>query len=134
MDGKISKSETVQTNILISNRYGSAYLLTLCAFPLFYGKLYTFFPLKWVFLSAISLFEIGSLICGIAPTSNTLIAGRAVAGLGAAGIFTGSLLILMATVTLQQRPIYVGLVGAMYGIAGVAGPLYEKCPLVTLWY
>jgi MFS family permease len=77
-----------------------------------------------VFLSAISIFEIGSLLCGVAPSSNALITGRAVAGLGAAGIFTGALLILMATVTLSQRPIYVGLVGAMYGIAGVAGPLY----------
>lgn len=104
--------------------YGAAYLLTLCAFPLFYGKLYGFYPLRWTFLSAIALFEIGSLICGVSPTSNALIVGRAIAGVGAAGIFVGALLIMMATVPLSQRPIYIGLVAAMYGIAGVAGPLF----------
>ncbi|KAF2396144.1 MFS transporter [Trichodelitschia bisporula] len=103
--------------------YGSAYLLTLCAVPLLYGKLYAFYSLKAVFLSSVAWFEVGSLICGAAPTSTALIVGRAIAGVGAAGIFTGALLIIAATVPLQKRPAYTGLIGAMYGIAGVAGPL-----------
>lgn len=37
-----------------------AYLLTTCAFQLFFGKLYTFFSIKYVFLTAIFIFEIGS--------------------------------------------------------------------------
>jgi len=113
--------------------YGASYLLTLCAFPLFYGKIYSFYPLRWTFLSAIALFELGSLVCGVSPTSNALIIGRAIAGVGAAGIFTGALLIMMATVPLHQRPIYIGLVAAMYGIAGVAGPLYVQC-FVARWH
>ncbi|KAK8066619.1 hypothetical protein PG997_013366 [Apiospora hydei] len=44
---------------------------------------------KWAFLLAIFLFEVGSLICAVAPTSAVLIAGRAIAGLGVAGIFSG---------------------------------------------
>ncbi|MCJ1414988.1 hypothetical protein MMC32_001318 [Xylographa parallela] len=103
--------------------YGSAYLLTTCAFQLFFGKLYTFFSIKWVYLTAIAIFEVGSLICGVAPNSIALIIGRAVAGVGSAGIFSGSLIIIAYTVPLVRRPIYQGLIGAMYGIASVAGPL-----------
>jgi MFS family permease len=54
------------------------------------GKAYGFFSLKITFLLALFLFEIGSLICGVAPSSVALIVGRAIAGLGAAGLNTGS--------------------------------------------
>lgn len=121
--------------------FGSAYLLTACAFQLFFGKLYTFFSVKWVstlpwvgpgclwsnlvqvYLAALSLFEVGSVVCGAAPNANALIVGRAVAGLGAAGVFSGAMLIIALSVPLAKRPIYSGLIGGMYGIASVAGPL-----------
>ncbi|KAL7268772.1 hypothetical protein RUND412_008590 [Rhizina undulata] len=103
--------------------YGSAYMLTMCSFQLIFGKIYTFFSLKWCFLGAIGLFELGSLVCGVAPSSNALIVGRAIAGLGCAGIFSGALIILAHSVPLRKRPIYSGMIGAMFGIASVAGPL-----------
>ncbi|KAI1906450.1 MFS sugar transporter [Ophidiomyces ophidiicola] len=103
--------------------YGSSYLLTTCAFQLVFGKIYTFFPVKWVFLVAIAVFEIGSVVCGAAPNSTALIIGRAVAGMGASGIFSGALVIIAYTVPLEQRPIYNGAFGSMYGIASVIGPL-----------
>ena len=103
--------------------YGSAYLLTTCSFQLMFGKFYTFFPIKWVFLMAIFIFEVGSAVCGAAPTSTALIVGRAVAGIGSAGIFSGALIIVTHTVPLAKRPMYIGAIGAMYGIASVAGPL-----------
>nr|AEX31648.1 MFS multidrug transporter [Trichoderma lixii] len=103
--------------------YGSAYLLTTAALQLLFGKFYVFFRLKWVYLIAICLFELGSLICGVAQNSVTLIIGRAVAGLGAAGIMSGALLILAHSVPLVKRPMYAGMIGSMYGIASVAGPL-----------
>lgn len=103
--------------------YGSAYMLTMCSFQLIYGKIYTYFSIKYCFLGAVTLFELGSLICAVAQNSVTLIIGRAVAGLGCAGIFSGALIILSISVPLRQRPIYTGFVGGMFGIASVAGPL-----------
>lgn len=63
------------------------------------------------------------MVCGAAPTSVALIVGRAVAGLGSAGIFSGALVIVAYTVPLVKRPIYTGIIGAMYGVASVVGPL-----------
>ncbi|CAL5874497.1 uncharacterized protein PFLUO_LOCUS8793 [Penicillium psychrofluorescens] len=103
--------------------YGSAYLLTVSAFQLFFGRLYTIFSIKWVFLCALGIFELGSLICGVAPSSTALIVGRAIAGLGASGLFSGALIILAHNTPLEKRPLYTGLISAVYGIASVVGPL-----------
>lgn len=66
---------------------------------------------KWAFLAAIFVFELGSLICGVAPNSSTLIGGRAIAGCGVAGIFSGALVILsfssmLTCVRTPAHPIY----------------------------
>ncbi|KAH1519635.1 hypothetical protein KXW39_007867 [Aspergillus fumigatus] len=103
--------------------YGSAYLLTQSSVQLLFGKAYSFMSVKWVFLLAIGIFELGSLVCGVAPTSTALIIGRAIAGLGSAGISSGAIVIVTYSVPLVKRPMYTGLIGAMYGIASVAGPL-----------
>jgi len=103
--------------------YGSAYLLTTAALQLLFGRIYTFFSIKWVYLTAIAIFELGSLICAVAQNSVTLIVGRAVAGVGSAALFSGALIILAYSVPLEKRPIYSGAVGSMYGIASVSGPL-----------
>lgn len=103
--------------------YASAFLLTTCAVSLIYGKLYTYYPIKWIYLGALCLFEVGSLICGATPSSLGLIIGRAVAGIGAGGIFSGSLLIVSQETPLRLRPIYTSIISAIYGVASVAGPL-----------
>ncbi|KAJ7174417.1 major facilitator superfamily transporter [Mycena filopes] len=103
--------------------YASAYLLTTASFQLLFGKFYSFLNIKWVYMFAIGTFEIGSLICGIAPESSVLIVGRAIAGLGSAGIFSGALIIVANVVPLENRPLYTGFVGSMYGIASITGPL-----------
>ncbi|PYH98230.1 hypothetical protein BO71DRAFT_480585 [Aspergillus ellipticus CBS 707.79] len=51
------------------------------------NDLFTFYSVKWVFLAGLFVFEQGSLVCGVAPTSTTLIVGRAVAGgIGGGGL------------------------------------------------
>lgn len=67
--------------------WSNAYLLSLSSFQLSYGKLYSVFSINIVYLVAVAIFEVGSLVCTIAPTATALAIGRAVAGLGAAGIF-----------------------------------------------
>lgn len=69
------------------------------------------------------LFEVGSAICGAAPNSTAFIFGRAVAGIGSAGISGGAVVILMHTTPIEKRPMYMGNIGAVYGLASVAGPL-----------
>ena len=94
--------------------YGSAYLLTSCAFQPTYGRIFAHFNIRSSLLLALALFEIGSLICGLAPSSTVLIIGRAIAGLGCAGVFAGCLVIVAMSVPLAKRPFYISLVGSMY--------------------
>ncbi|RAO73548.1 uncharacterized protein BHQ10_009560 [Talaromyces amestolkiae] len=103
--------------------YGSAYFLTSTALQPTYGRIYKILNVKWAFLAAIFVFELGSLICGVAPNSSTLIGGRAIAGCGVAGIFSGALIILSFSIPLRQRPMVFGLFGAVWGVASVVGPL-----------
>ena len=69
--------------------YGTAYLLTSCAFQLVFGKIYAYFSIKGTFMTSILLFEIGSALCGAAPNSIAFIIGRAIAGMGGGGVMTG---------------------------------------------
>ena len=69
------------------------------------------------------LFEVGSAICGAAPSSAVFIFGRAIAGMGSAGINNGSIVVVIETVPLAKRPMFQGLIGAVFGIASVLGPL-----------
>ena len=63
-----------------SGWYASAFLLTLGAFQSTWGKAYKYFYIKPTFLISIGIFELGSLLCGVAQNSTTLIVGRAIAG------------------------------------------------------
>lgn len=103
--------------------YVSSYLLTNCSFQLLYGKLYTLFAVKPIFVAAMAIFEIGSLLCAVAPNSTVFILGRAIAGLGSAGVFSGALIAIIYCVPPEKRAQYSGMIVGMYGIASVAGPL-----------
>jgi MFS family permease len=93
------------------------------AFQLLYGRAYTLFSTKPIFLVAIAIFNVGSAICGAAGNSTVLIIGRAVAGLGCAGIYSGAIVIISRTVRQQYRSTYIGCIGGVYGVAFVIGPL-----------
>ncbi|KAL3424015.1 major facilitator superfamily transporter [Phlyctema vagabunda] len=103
--------------------YGSAFFMTLAAFIAFWGKAYMYLPLKSSFLTSIAIFELGSLICAVAQNSTTFIVGRAIQGVGGAGVTGGCYLIIALIVQPQQVAAFLGLIGAVFSIASVAGPL-----------
>ena len=103
--------------------YSAAFFMTIGGFQSAWGKAYKFFPLKVTFLFSIFVFELGSLICGVAPSSTALIVGRAIAGLGAAGIGSGTYTIIAFSASPKTRPMFTGIIGTAYGTAAVVGPL-----------
>ncbi|KAF7196370.1 MFS-type efflux pump MFS1 [Pseudocercospora fuligena] len=103
--------------------YGSAFMLCAASFQLLIGRIYTFHSPKWVFLTNITIFEVGSAICGAAPNSVAFIIGRAIAGLGSAGIMSGAVILMVSVVPLAKRPAYMGFFGAVFGVSSVIGPL-----------
>ncbi|KAF9880074.1 MFS multidrug transporter [Colletotrichum karsti] len=103
--------------------YGAAYNLTGAALQPFAGKLYTHIRSKRTYLAFLFLFELGSLVCGLATSSTMLIVGRAVAGMGSAGLFNGALTIIGNTVPLARRPFIIGVVIGLSNMGLVVGPL-----------
>ncbi|CAG8952970.1 hypothetical protein HYFRA_00003160 [Hymenoscyphus fraxineus] len=103
--------------------YGSAFFLTISSFAQLWGKAYTYFSLKWVIITAICIFEIGSLICAVAPNSTTLMVGRAITGAGGAGVTNGCYIIIAFIARPEKRPAFTGILGATYGMSSVIGPL-----------
>ncbi|MEU1664748.1 MFS transporter [Streptomyces sparsogenes] len=88
-----------------------------------YGKLGDLMGRKGVFLFAIAVFVLGSALAGWSRTMNELIAFRAVQGVGAGGLMIGVQAIMADIVPARQRGRYMGLIGAAFGLASVAGPL-----------
>lgn len=103
--------------------YGSAYMLTAaCFFPIS-GRIYQLYSTKWAFLLSIIVFEAGSALCGAAPHSTAFIIGRAIAGLGSAGIFSGGTMIIIPHVPLRKRPLFTSIFGMAFGLSSVLGPI-----------
>ncbi|KAJ7690261.1 ABC transporter [Mycena rosella] len=100
-----------------------SYILAQTVFLLVHGKLLRIFPAKWVLVSGIVLFELGSLLCGLSRNVGQLIAGRVVSGIGAAAIFVAMIQVVSQATRLEQRPRLFGMFGAVFGLASVIGPL-----------
>ncbi|KAE8153599.1 major facilitator superfamily domain-containing protein [Aspergillus avenaceus] len=92
--------------------YGSAYQLASAAILPLTGRVYTNLSTK-----------LGSLICAVATSSNMLIVGRAVAGMGGSGILSGAFTIVSGCVPISRRPTLIGMVMGVWQIGLAAGPL-----------
>jgi MFS family permease len=103
--------------------YGAAYFMTFGGLQSTWGKLYKYLPIKLWYLISILIFELGSIVCAVAKNPTTLIVGRAIQGVGGSGVTVGLFSIVGFATPPAKRPQYLGMVGAMYAIAAVMGPL-----------
>ncbi|MGW3298263.1 MFS transporter [Streptomyces rubiginosohelvolus] len=101
----------------------TAYLLASTIVLPLYGKLGDLFGRKGVFQFAIVVFIIGSALAGWSRTMDELIAFRALQGIGGGGLMIGVQAIIADIVPARERGRYMGLIGAVFGLASVAGPL-----------
>src|SRR5215831_15228874 len=100
-----------------------AYALFLGALILVGGSLGDQLGRRRVFLAGVVVFTIASVVCGLAPTSLVLIMGRALQGIGAAFLIPGSLAIISATFTGDERGRAIGTWSGFSAITTAAGPV-----------
>ncbi|SPJ70479.1 related to aflatoxin efflux pump AFLT [Fusarium torulosum] len=102
--------------------YSAAYGMTLSAFVFFFGQIYTLFSIKAVFLIGIATFEIGALVCTLAPSSAVFILGRAISGLGRGAINGGLFKLLRQCFPLSKQAISTSFFGAVQSIGLITAP------------
>lgn len=101
----------------------TAYLLTATIGLPIYGKLGGLLGRKWLFAAAIVIFLAGSVLSGLSRNMDQLIVFRALQGAGAGGLLAGAQAIIGDIIPPRQRGRYLGVAGAVSGVATVAGPL-----------
>src|SRR5207253_1707187 len=101
----------------------TAYLLAVTVVTPLYGKLGDLYGRKRVLQGALGLFLVGSALCGAAQGMSELIAFRAVQGLGGGGLMVSAQAAIGDVVSPRERGRYMGLFGAVFGVASIAGPL-----------
>jgi EmrB/QacA subfamily drug resistance transporter len=101
----------------------TSYLLASTVSTPLYGKLGDMMGRKPVFMAAILIFLAGSMLAGLSQTMGELIGFRALQGVGAGGLMVGAQAIIADIVPPRERGRYMGLIGSVFAVASVAGPL-----------
>jgi len=100
----------------------TAYMLTSTVTVPLYGKLGDAYGRKNLFLFAITVFLIGSALCGLATSMTQLVVFRAIQGIGGGGIFPLSLAVIGNIVPPRDRGRWQGLIGAVFAASSIIGP------------
>ncbi|KGK40471.1 hypothetical protein JL09_g314 [Pichia kudriavzevii] len=130
----VALDQTITVTILttVANKFDAfsevtwittAFVLPLGCLAQFWGKFSVIFGRKFTMLISVFLFEIGSLICALANTMNTLIGGRTLQGIGGGGVISCIFIIVSEITSDDKKPLLLALNGATYGIASVLGPI-----------
>ncbi|KAF1810487.1 MFS multidrug transporter-like protein [Eremomyces bilateralis CBS 781.70] len=101
--------------------FTSAYLVAMSSIAPLVGRLCTVFPPKQCMFTASVIFAIGSLITGLAPHLDLFLVGRVVTGVGASGIFTVSLIVVLQLATDERRGLFIGLLNTGYTVGVSVG-------------
>lgn len=101
----------------------TAYLITSTIATPIYGKLGDIFGRRRLFIVAITIFLLGSVLCGFALDMYQLAAYRAVQGIGAGGLFSLAITVLADIVPPRERARYQGMFLAVFGTSSVLGPV-----------
>ena len=100
----------------------TAYLLASTTMIPIYGKLSDLYGRRIVLLSGITVFVLASMLCGTAQDIFQLIGYRVLQGLGAAALTSTAFAIPADLFSPAERPRYMGLIGAVFGLASILGP------------
>jgi MFS family permease len=87
------------------------------------GKLFSKYNAKWLYVISVILFLASSALCGAAPSMNAMIVGRVFLGMSGNGIYFGIMTLLSVYTDDKERPMYLSLVGLVWGIGTVLGPV-----------
>jgi EmrB/QacA subfamily drug resistance transporter len=101
----------------------SAFMLASTAAVPLYGKLSDIYGRRRLYVSAMALFLIGSVWCGLANSMTSLIFARALQGIGAGGILPLAFILIGEMFTLEQRAKMQGLFSGVWGVSSIVGPL-----------
>lgn len=101
----------------------SSYLLANAACIPLWGKISDIWGRKYIILLANIIFLVGSLICALAHNMAMIICGRAIQGVGGGGIIILANISVSDLFSMRDRPMYYGLFGATWAIAGALGPI-----------
>ena len=100
-----------------------ATLLTMTASTPIWGKLSDLFSKKMLVQTALVIYSVGSLAAAVSPDMGTLIASRALQGLGVGGLTALVQVVIASIVSPRERGRYSGYIGAVFALATVSGPL-----------
>lgn len=101
----------------------TSYLLASTIVTALVGKLGDVFGRKRVFQTAVIFFVVGSILCGLAQSMAMLVGARALQGIGGGAITVTASALIGEVVPLRERGRYQGILGAVFGVTTVIGPL-----------